>query len=30
MADFYGCLESTSFRVKDREAFLAEPAIQRR
>ena len=27
MSDFYGALESTSFRVKDREAFLADPAI---
>jgi hypothetical protein len=28
MADFYGCLESTSFRVKDRAAFLADPDVQ--
>ncbi len=28
MSDFYGCLESTSFRVKDTPAFLAEPAVQ--
>jgi hypothetical protein len=27
MADFYGCLESTSFRVKDRAAFLADPDV---
>lgn len=27
MADFYGCLESTSFRVKDRAAFLADPEV---
>lgn len=29
MADFYGCLESTSFRVKDRDAWLADPDVQR-
>jgi hypothetical protein len=28
MADFYGCLSSTSFRVKDREAFLADPEVK--
>lgn len=27
MADFYGALSSTAFRVKDREAFLADPAV---
>jgi hypothetical protein len=27
MADFYGCLESTSFRVKDRAAFLSDPEV---
>lgn len=29
MADFYGCLECTSFRVKDREAWLADPDVDR-
>lgn len=29
MADFYGALSSTSFRVKDREAWLADPDVQR-
>lgn len=28
MADFYGCLMSTSFRVKDRDAFLDDPEFQ--
>jgi hypothetical protein len=28
MADFYGCLLTTSFRVKDREAFLGDPEVQ--
>lgn len=28
MADFYGCLESSSFRVRDRELFLADPQVQ--
>ena len=28
MADFYGCLLSTRFRVKDREKFLADPEVQ--
>lgn len=28
MADFYGCLESTSFRVKDRASFLADADVQ--
>lgn len=28
MADFYGCLESTSFRVKERAAFLADRDVQ--
>ncbi len=27
MSDFYGCLESTSFRVKDRAAFMADPDV---
>jgi hypothetical protein len=27
MSDFYGCLESTSFRVMDRAAFLADPEV---
>lgn len=29
MADFYGTLSSTSFRVKDREAWLADPDVQK-
>lgn len=29
MADFIGCLESTSFRVKDRESWLADPVVQK-
>jgi hypothetical protein len=29
MADFYGSLSSTSFHVKDREAFLADPDVQK-
>lgn len=29
MADFYGALESTSFRVKDRDAWLADPDVQK-
>ena len=28
MADFYGCLMATEFRVKDREAWLADPDVQ--
>jgi hypothetical protein len=28
MADFYGCLETTSFRVKDRASFLADAEVQ--
>jgi hypothetical protein len=28
MSDFYGCLLSTRFRVKDREKFLADPEVQ--
>lgn len=29
MSDFYGCLESTSFRVKDEKAWLADPVVTR-
>lgn len=29
MADFYGALSSTSFRVKDVAAFIADPDVQR-
>lgn len=28
MAVFWGCLESTSFRVRDKEKFLADPGVQ--
>jgi hypothetical protein len=28
MADFYGCLESTSFQVKDLQVFLADAEVQ--
>lgn len=28
MSDFYGCLESTSFRVKDGNKFLADPKVK--
>ena len=28
MSDFYGCLLSTRFRVRDREKFLADPEVQ--
>jgi hypothetical protein len=28
MSDFYGALESTSFRVRDIDAFLADPDVQ--
>ena len=29
MSDFYGCLESTSFRVRDKLLFLADADVQR-
>ena len=29
MADFYGCLESSSFRVRDGAAFMADEEVQK-
>ena len=29
MSDYYGALSSSSFRVKDRDAWLADPAVQK-
>ena len=29
MADFYGCLEASSFRVRDKTAWLSDPDVQK-